>query len=169
MKTILIFLFFSSTFLFAQEVDSLNANPAWDIIDGVYLNHQLSCDFDSIAVLYPNTNLVMDSSSNHRFETGSKTYLEIVVRTKNCRCKDCSFYEGVMIDVSNLKCDSTLVLSSENTLWKRWNSWIIPGPVDGFEGTVCIENGIVSLVLFEYIDDSKQHATKELDYRMRLR
>lgn len=118
-------------FLNFSQTDTLNRDRT---LDGVHKNS--SCVIDTTLVLHEKSEFrILDSSDmSIQFVPGVKTYLEIQIRTTVCWCKDCSFIDAIVIDVTDFS--SSLKLTAANTTWITWNSFMIPSVEDHFTGAL---------------------------------
>ncbi len=152
MKYVFLLLFFSPN-LYGQTNDTLKG-PV-NVIDGVYIPLH-NCSYDTTAVLFSNVQLVFTKpeSTEYSFQEGTKNYLVLNLRTKNCHCSDCSFSEKIIIELLPSEKTLAMPVSTSNTTWIRWNSWTMPKKEIGFKGMLILDNDCVSLSLCKYFDEN---------------
>lgn len=152
MKYVFLLLFFSPN-LYGQTNDTVKG-PV-NVIDGVYIPLH-SCSYDTTAQLFSCVKLIFSKpeSTEYTFEEGTNTYLVLILRTKNCRCSDCSFFKEIIIELKNLENQIVMSISSENTTWIYWNSWIFPKKESDFNGQLILDKNCVSLSLYKYFDEN---------------
>lgn len=145
-------LFLISTSAVGQKNDSLTG-PV-NVIDGVYFSDLEECDHDSIAQIHRNVTFeIADSSTfNYTFQPGSSCYLELILKTKNCACKDCSYFRKFIIELSSISETLEVTLDPSNLTEIWWNSWRMPTKENNRSGTLKITNRVVSLKLLPYHD-----------------
>lgn len=157
MKIVFLFsILFPFLALAQQKNDSLWGGPV-NIIDGVYIQAFDPCSYDSTATLHFNAQLVLSDSStfNYSFAKGNATYLELIIRTKKCRCSDCQFTKNIIVRLDSWNPDSTLVLTPDNCSYIYWNSWIRPELETRCNGTLQLKNGQVCLYLQPYYEEKR--------------
>jgi hypothetical protein len=165
---LLFLLLFVSTATFAQQNDSLSG-PV-NVIDGVYIPAYNPCTYDSIARLHNNATFVITDSStyNYTFQPGTKTYLELGIRTTKCRCSDCQSSNHLIIDLSELPDSGEMVLSPKNLTWITWNSWIMPKTEQFIDGALTLKGDAVSLKIFSFYDERRRVIWNEYEVEMRM-
>ena len=148
----LFLLFLISTSAFGQKKDSFTG-PV-NVVDGVYITELTGCDHDSTAQIHRNVTFEIADSSmfNYTFQPGSSCYLELIMKTKNCTCKDCSHFRKFIIEISSISETMELTIDPSNLTEMWWNSWRMPTKENNRSGTLKITDGIVSLQLFPYHD-----------------
>lgn len=161
-------LFLISTSAVGQKNDSLTG-PV-NVIDGVYIPAYEPCMYDSIARLHFNASFVITDSSTYHytFQPGTKTYLELGIRTTKCRCSDCQSSNHLIIDLSELADSGEMALSHENLTWITWNSWIMPKTERFIDGALTLKGDTVSLKIFSFYDELQRARWNELEMEMRL-
>lgn len=147
----LFLLFLVSTPAFGQKKDSFTG-PV-NVVDSVYIPLEL-CQYDTIARLHQQvTFTITDSSScNYSFLPGSSSYLELIIKTKNCTCTDCSYYRKFIIELSSISETMELAISPSNLTKIWWNSWRMPTKENNRSGTLKITDRLGSLKLLPYHD-----------------
>lgn len=136
MKNYLIILFIN--FTYGQSFCQVIQNDS--IIDGSFIITS-TCDVDTTINFYSNSKLDWcDTSgiymSDYRFSTGDKAYFEVVIKTKNCRCRDCSFTEIFIIPIDNQNKTEVVNFDDSNSFWIIRNVWRINPFEKNFVGTL---------------------------------
>jgi hypothetical protein len=157
-----------STAAFGQKNDSLTG-PV-NIVDGVYIPAYEPCMYDSIARLHNKATFVIADSStyNYTFQPGTKTYLELSIRTTKCRCSDCQSFNHLIIDLSELPDSGEMAVSPENLTWITWNSWIMPKTERFIDGALTLKGDAISLKIFSFYDELQRAIWNELEMEMQL-
>ncbi len=165
MRYLFFFLFFSFQSL-AQTADSLTG-PF--ILDGVVIE-EVFCDFDSTVRIYQNSTLVFTDSSFclYEFRSGKESYLEFIIQTKNCRCRDCEYYKKIIVDLSGLSPLGELTLSHSNLNYIHWNSWIMPEREEMVEGKLRLIGDQMSIELLPYIESDQKLIVDGQKFEMKI-
>lgn len=150
-----IFFLICSSKLFAQRLDLKSDSVA--VIDGVYIRES-SCDHDTLVKLYENSLFVVSDSNsfNHEFQKGEKKYFEVIIKTKNCRCRDCSWTKRIIIECTNLKEKDPFLFNSYNSTLISWGSWSYRPKIESeITGLLIKDENNYSIKIDKYF--SKQH------------
>lgn len=142
----LIFLFFACSF--SIQVNAQEP-PSNEMIDGVHIKTQ--CDMDTIIRFHTNAQLVISDSTlgHYQFNEGSQLFCEIIVRTTDCRCKDCSYSSVVLIDATEVENLSVpLPLTPQNTSWLTLSIWTVNPFITDFRGTLDLSQNSMEIYRF---------------------
>ncbi len=118
----------------------------YGVLDGVYIDeHAIGCDMDTTIRFHENVSLVVEDSSegNYNFESGTQSYVEVLIKTLDCRCRDCAFVEKIIVQVDNE--NSMVSLSPKNTAWIVTSAWRIRPFVEHFRGTLDLSKHSLTL------------------------
>lgn len=145
MKNYLIIL--SIIFTYGQTFCQVIQNDS--IIDGSFII-AASCDVDTTINFYSNSKIEWCDSlgferSHYRFSPGNKSYCEVTIKTKNCRCRDCSFTEIFIIPFESQSKSTMVVFDESNSFWIIRNVWRINSFEENFSGTLDFVNNQLTI------------------------
>jgi hypothetical protein len=125
-------------------------------IDGRYIKS--TCDVDTIITFYFDSEFIWIDSIGHKkahyqFDKGSHVYCEVILKTKNCNCKDCSFLEKFIIRIDDFDNTDFIHLNPSNTTWIVINVWRYYPFIDSFSGTLDFNNQELKLYGTEVGDE----------------
>lgn len=149
MKVLVLFLLVYGPWLLYAQSDSIG----WDrTMEGV--NKRSRCLVDTVITVHSEKKLIVRDTVDwsYEFVSGSKTYLEVKIRSTVCSCSDCSFADHILVDVTDIQDGAPVALSVDNTHWFIWNSWMIGHAENTFAGTLdFVSADAMTLELYKYV------------------
>ena len=122
------------------------------------------CDYDTTINYLSNKNLIWIDSSlnkfNYEFEEGDKNYFQISIKSKNCKCKDCSSHRIIIVQYTPTDSLDIIELNPKNTVWMNRNVWRVNPLETEFSGELDLNNR--TLTIYKVIPEQSEIKFDEL-------
>ena len=130
----------------------------------VLFEHIDLCKYDTTISFMLNKNLIWIDSSlnkfNYEFEEGDNNYFEVSIKSKDCKCIDCSSHRIILVKYSSTDSLDIVKLNPKNTVWLNRNVWRIDPLEREFSGELDLNNN--TLNIYKVIPKRKEIKFNEL-------
>ena len=117
------------------------------------------CQYDTTVNYMTGKNLVWTDSSlnnyNYEFRSGSKSYFEISIKSKNCTCKDCWSHRIVIVQYDIQDSLEFMRLSPDNTVWIQRYAERQNLLEEEFDGELNLENNSLQIIKSKFPEEGK--------------